>query len=80
MHGLWVQWPAEGYLWPVKTKPSNFWPGWGEGVNWIEMEGFSVVRNDGGTFYREAGREFFVDDITVRFYELGHETDESAKR
>lgn len=62
--GLAVGWQREGYLRPLKVVPGDYWPGWGEGVSWVEMKGFSYVEG------REIDREFFVDDFTVVFYPL----------
>ena len=60
--GLFAGWFDSGFL-PVNTiTPNEWWPGWGRGVNWIEMQS----QTDEGERW-----DFCIDNIVLRFYKTG---------
>ena len=60
-HSLALGWGEQtGFLQPVQLEPREYFPGWGEKVNWVEIE----ARSDDNE-----PMEFCVDDIVLDFKE-----------
>lgn len=58
--GIFAGWgPSKGFLDPLNLAPNEFWPGWGERINWIEIEAY-----DGDL----TPWEFCLDNLELRFH------------
>ena len=58
--GLFTSWlEKKGFLHPVTIFPSKHWAGWGERVNWIEIEARTKDHKPW---------DFCIDNIVLRFY------------
>ena len=61
--GMFSSWQEQtGFLRPVTVYPNEYWPGWGQNVNWIEIE----ARTGDDERW-----EFCVDNIVLRFHKEG---------
>ena len=66
-HTVAVLWSSKSeYCVPVYVEPKLFREGWGEKVNWVEMEAYD---NNGEIL------DFCVDDVVVEFRGKAHEGD-----
>ena len=62
----WFQ--QKGFLPPITLFPSEYWPGWGQKVNWVQIEAQT-----------ETGEplEFCVDNLVLRFHKNDEDEDDS---